>query len=56
MLRDEGNVLLAAGLDKIVKEESKTNSKLDQVRKALNGSMIWMHSDSDDDISKPVSD
>ena len=30
-LRDEGNVLLMADLDKIVKEESKTNSKLDQV-------------------------
>ena len=31
-LRDKGHVLLAAGPDKIVKEESKMNSKLDQVR------------------------
>ena len=49
-MRDEGNVLLAAGLDKIVK-------KLDQVHKVLYGYMIGaLHSDSNDDVSAPVAD
>ena len=40
MKRDGSNVLLSANLDKLVQEESKTNSRLDDVFRALDDNTL----------------